>query len=252
MNKPKLLIFSQQFSNCPLSEIIFKNDFRTEVVETTEELRNKINKFNPDAIIAGFCKAEGKDIAELSILDPNINLVPLIYCSRGVISEVVFAAAQKGADYFINCLEEKEKIVNIINKIIQQGGIKRFFKACYPDSFSLSPYITKIVKIIISAFPKRLNENEFAEQLGVSERQLRVLSRQVFKINFNKLIRRLWIYQAIRLMKLTNFDNTEIALLLNYSEEGSMARDFHKELGYTPKKALKFLLINTPEDMLKL
>jgi hypothetical protein len=60
MNKPKLLIFSQQFSDCPLSEIIFKTDFLTEVVETTEELKNKINNFNPDAIIAGFCQAQVK------------------------------------------------------------------------------------------------------------------------------------------------------------------------------------------------
>lgn len=60
MNKPKLLIFSQQFSDCPLSKIIFKTDFITEVVETTEELKNKINKFNQDVIIACFCQAQEK------------------------------------------------------------------------------------------------------------------------------------------------------------------------------------------------
>jgi AraC-like DNA-binding protein len=65
-------------------------------------------------------------------------------------------------------------------------------------------------------------------------------------------MRRIWIYQALRLMQLINFDNTEIALLLNYSEEGSMVRDFRKELGYTPTKARKLLTNEKPEDMLKL
>lgn len=60
MNKPKLLIFSQQFSDCPLFEIIFITDFITKVVETTEELKNKIQKFNPDVIIACFCQAQEK------------------------------------------------------------------------------------------------------------------------------------------------------------------------------------------------
>ena len=212
---------------------------------------NKIKTFNPDGIIACFCQPQEKDIAELSSLDSIKNLAPLIYCSRIFLPDFVFAAAQSGADYFINCSEEKEKIVNIIDKIIQQGGIRKFFKACYPNISSSSPYISKIVKIILRVFPNRLDETEFARQLGLSQRQIRGLTKQVFKINFNKLMRRIWVYQALRLMKSTNFDNTEISLLLNYSEEGSMVRDFRKELDYTPSKARELLINYNPEDLLK-
>jgi AraC-like DNA-binding protein len=252
MNKPKLIIYSQQHSDCPFFEIIFKSDFITETVGTLEELLKKIKTFNADAVIVCFCEAREENITELLPLESIPNLVPLIACSRTDSLDLIFATAQNGIDYFICYSQNKTKIVNAINKIIQHGGIKKFFEACYPDSFSFSPYTNKIIKIIVSAFPNRLNENEFARRIGVTPRWFRQLCIHVFKIKFSKLMRRIWIYQALRLMQLTNFDNTEIALLLNYSEEGSMVRDFRKELGYTPTKARKLLTNEKPEDMLKL
>lgn len=252
MNRPKLLIYSPQLSDCPffvpLSGI--KTDFITETIATKAELKNRIKTFDPDAIIGCFCQAQEKDTAELLSLVTIANLVPLVFCSRKVSSDSVYAAARNGVDYFINCSEEKEKIICTINKLIQQGGIKKVFESCYPGSFSCSPYTNKIIKIIVSAFPNRLDENELARQLGVTPRWFRTLCMQIFKIKFSKLTRRIWIYQALRLMQLTNFDNTEIALQLNYSEEGSMARDFHKELGYTPSKARELLVNQKPEDIL--
>lgn len=252
MSKPKLLIYSQQLSDCPFFEIIFKTDFIVETVDAIEELKKRIKTFNPDAILACFCQGQGKDITELSSLDPISNLVPLISCSRIVSSDFVFASAKNGVDYFINCSGEKEKIVSTISKIIQHGGIKKFFEFFYPDSFAFSSYTNKIIKIIINAFPNRLHENEFARQLGVTPQWFRKLCTQAFKIKFSKLMRRIWIFQALRLMQLTDFDNSEIALLLNYSEEGSMVRDFRKELGYTPNKARELLTNQKPGDMLKL
>jgi len=253
MNKPKLIIYSQQISECPffVPPSGIKTDFITEVVGTSEELLNKIKTFNADAVLVCFCQAEEKDAVELLRLDVLTNLVPLIACSRTDSSDFVCAASKNGADYFINCSEEKEKIVSTINKIIQHGGIKKFFEYFYQDSFTLSSYTNKIIKIILNTFPNRLHENEFARQLGVTPRWIRKLCNQAFKIKFSKLMRRIWVYQALRLVKLTNFDNGEIALLLNYSEEGSMVRDFRKELGYSPTKARELLMNYNPEDMLK-
>ena len=251
MPKPKLLIYSQQLTDCPFFEIIFKIDFITDTVGTTEELKNKIKTYKPDVVIVCFCQAQEKDALELLQLNDITNLVPLIACSPTDSSGFVFASAKYGADYFFHCSGERVQIVNTINKIIKQGGLKKFFEAFYPDSFSFSPYTRKIIEIIISAFPNRLQENEFARQLGITPHWFRTLCIEAFKIKFSKLIRRIWIYQALRLMQLTNFDNTEIALLLNYSEEGSMVRDFRKELGYSPTKARELLANHSPEDMLK-
>jgi AraC-like DNA-binding protein len=252
MNKSKIIIYCPQFSDCPLIKIILKSDFITETVGTLEELLKKIKTFNTDAIIECFCEAREENITDLLPLESIPNLIPLIVCSRTYSSDFVFAIAKNGVDYFIRCSQNRAKIVNNIKKIIQHGGVRKFFDAYYPDSFSFSPYTNKIIKIIISTLPNRLDENEFAKQIGVSSRWFRKLCIHVFKLKFSKLMLRIWIYQALRLMQLTNFDNTEIALLLNYSEEGSMVRDFRKELGYTPTKARKLLTNEKPEDMLKL
>ncbi len=61
---------------------------------------------------------------------------------------------------------------------------------------------------------------------------------------------RLRVYQALRMMQGTTFDNAEIAMHLNYSEASSLARDFRKELGYGLTIARRRLFENKPEDLL--
>ena len=253
MSKPKLIIYNQKSPGCSCFENIFNSEFMTELVGTPEQLLSKMKTYNPDAVVKCYCRAREKDVPELLRLDALTNLTPLIACFQTGSSEFVCTAAHSGAEYFLSCSWDRIKIVKVILEAIQYGGIKKFFKICYPDSFAFSshPHIRKIINIIADTFPRKLNENEFAEQLGISTRWLRTLCKQAFKIKFNKLMRRIWIYQALRIMQLTNFDNTEIALLLNYSEEGSMARDFNKELGYSPTEARKLLANHIPEEMLK-
>jgi len=52
------------------------------------------------------------------------------------------------------------------------------------------------------------------------------------------------------MMQHTNLNNIDIAMQLYYSEESSMAREFRKELGYSPNTARKLLTKQAPEELL--
>lgn len=52
------------------------------------------------------------------------------------------------------------------------------------------------------------------------------------------------------MMQYSSLDNQEIAMQLNYTEESSMARDFRKDLGYSPAEARLRLTHVTPEELL--
>ena len=103
---------------------------------------------------------------------------------------------------------------------------------------------------IIYTFPQRLTENDLANRLGISRSSLQKHWRKIFSQPYARLQRRIRVYQALRLMQHRKFDNTDIALHLNYSEESSMARDFHKELGYNPSEARRRLATHSPEQLM--
>jgi AraC-like DNA-binding protein len=50
----------------------------------------------------------------------------------------------------------------------------------------------------------------------------------------------------------TALDNSDIAIRLNYSEESSMARDFRKELGLSPKETRRQLQKYHPREILRI
>jgi AraC-like DNA-binding protein len=95
-----------------------------------------------------------------------------------------------------------------------------------------------------------ITEPEMAKRLGISQRWLQKTCRQAFGKTFKRLMRRIWIHQALRLMEKTTLDNVEIAQQLNYSEESNMARDFRKEFGYSPTEARKRLTVQSPDELL--
>lgn len=138
----------------------------------------------------------------------------------------------------------------IIIEAILHGGIKEFLDTCYPGSFSLSPHIPKIIEEVIDAFPHRMSEAEISGRLGISRSWLQKLCRQAFDQSYSQFMRRIRVHQALRLMRHTNLDNTEIALFLDYSEESNLARDFRKVLGYSPTRARRYLPGHTPEELL--
>ena len=59
---------------------------------------------------------------------------------------------------------------------------------------------------------------------------------------YSQLLRRARVFQALQMMQKTSFDNTEIALELNYTDLTNMARDFRTVLDCSPSKARENLL----------
>ncbi len=103
---------------------------------------------------------------------------------------------------------------------------------------------------ILYAFPHRLTEQDLAHRLWISRSSLQKHCRRAFGQSYTRLLRRIWVHQALRLMKHTNFDNTEIALHLKYTEETNLAWDFRKELGCNPTEARRRLTTHSPEELL--
>ncbi len=159
--------------------------------------------------------------------------------------------AQQGVNRFLCCEWDKTRIVTTILEAIRRGGIKEFLETAHPGSLTISPHLRKMADEIVHAFPNRLTENEVAQRLGISRSWLQKFCRSAFKLSFHRLLRRVWVYQALRLMQYTNLDNAEIAMQLNYSEESSMARDFRKELHCSPNAARKTLTSHTPKELLR-
>jgi transcriptional regulator GlxA family with amidase domain len=77
-----------------------------------------------------------------------------------------------------------------------------------------------------------------------------MVCQQAFDKTFTHLVRRVWVYQALNMMKNTDLDNTEIAFQLHYTDASSLARIFRKELGYSLSEARKHLIENSPMEIL--
>ncbi len=144
----------------------------------------------------------------------------------------------------------KPKLIHYAPDLACCVRLKEFLASSHAGSFAVSPHMRKMIDEIIHAFPHRLHESEMARRLGISRSWIQKLCRQAFGLTFTRLIRRIWVHQALRLMQHTNLDNVEIAEQLNYSEESSLARDFRKELGYSPTEARKRLAEQSPEALL--
>lgn len=158
--------------------------------------------------------------------------------------------SEQGVHWFSCCAWKNADIAAMIHETIRRDEIIQLLDVCRHRGHCRSLHVPKIAHAIIHTFPRRLHESEMARQLGMSQRWLRMLCRQAFNSTFIQLRRRMLVRQALRMMKYTNFDNTEIAFQLEYGEEGSMCRDFYKELGYGYIEARKRLAARTPEELL--
>jgi AraC-like DNA-binding protein len=249
--RPKLVVYSQELSGCPCFESVFNTEFHAEAADTAKRFVSKMKRFNPDAAVVCFCSAHEKDAEKLLQLDALSGPLPVLACSKTLSPDFIAAVAQQGVNRFLCCEWDKTKIATTIFEAIRRGAIKEFLETAHPGRLARSPHLRKMVDEIVHVFPNRLTEKELAQGLGISRSWLQKLCRSAFNSSFHRLLRRLWVYQALRLMQYTNLDNTEIALQLNYSEESSMARDFRKELHCSPKDARKILTSHTPKELLR-
>lgn len=251
MPKPKLIIFSPEISDCPCWERVFNTEFEANPVRSETDFMKKVREETADAAVICFCSAQENDITKLVQLEALAGTIPVLTCSENLNFDFIKNAARQGVNRFLQCTMEKEKIQNIIFEAIRHGGLKEFIESYYRESLSSSPRVRRIINELVHSFPHRLSSTELSQRLGISRSWLHRICQQVFRRSYSGFIRQIWVYQALRMMKQTGFDNSEIALHLNYSEESSMARDFRKELGMNPSTARLQLTQKTPEQLIQ-
>jgi AraC-like DNA-binding protein len=211
---------------------------------------NHLNNVQIDVVIICFYSANVQDVERLLSLDALTGPIPVLTCSKDLNPEFIRIAAQRGISHFIVSDMGVEKVKSIIIDAIRNHGLKEFLNKYFLNGNDLSPYICKLIDEIVYNFPHRLNVTESANKLGIDRGWLCKLCKQNCGKSPTSLLRAIWVYQALRMMQRTNLDNLDIALHLNYSEESSMARDFHKELGCNPSEARVLLTNHSPEDLL--
>lgn len=247
--KPTLILYSPELPNCTCFNRIFNTVFESQAVETAENFLHHLQTIKADAAVVCCCSAQEESLAALLCLEALAGPIPVLMCSKQLNPQFIQQAVKGGVDRFLQCDMHVDKIRDIIYEAIQGGGLKAVLETCCPGSLS-TPYVRRMIDKIVQAFPHRLTEPEVAKRLGISQRWLQKTCQQAFGKTFKRLLRRIWIHQALRLMQKTTLDNLEIAQQLNYSEESSLARDFRKELGYSPTEARKRLTVQSPEALL--
>ena len=249
MAGPKVIVYSHELPDCPRYKVIFAN-FEIVIAESEEDFSEKMRSLPADAAVVCFCSASEKDLADVLRLEAIAGAVPLIACCKAAGTDFMRQAAQQGFSRLFFCTQEANKMAELIYDIIRRGGLKEHIQKFWPGSFETSPHVGKLIDEIIHAFPFRLQVQELARRRKRGRGWLLKLCKGAFNRSPCELVRHLWVYQALRLMQHTDLDNTEIALQLAYSDESSMARDFGKELGYSPSEAKQRLMNNTPEELL--
>ena len=247
---PKLILYSRAIPRCKCYQKIFNHQFSTVITESEDKFLGQVHTITADAAIVCFCSAQERDAEEFLRLESFTGPLPLLSCSEKLNPDFISRMTQRGFQHFLSCRMDVDTIRDIIYETIKHRGLKEFLEIRCTGSVATSPHVQKVVEEIIHAFPNRPREGEIAEKLGFSQRWLQKLCGKAFGVSFRRLMRVIWIHQALRMMQHTNLDNTEIALQLNYSEESSMARDFRKELGYSPSEARQQLTIRSPEELL--
>lgn len=249
MSKPKLALYSQALPDCPCFQSIFGTAFEVIPTDSEEEFLRIVRRIDADAAVVCFCSTHERDAERILQLEALTGPVPVLTCSRTLDPEFVAFAAKHGADRFLCCSMKKHKIPEVIFETMRRNHLQEFLQSCCPGSVNM-PRIRKMIHEIVHTFPHRLNEEQMAVRLKISRSWLKKLCRQAFGKPFTRVMRRIWIYQALRMMRYTDLDNTEIALQLNYSEESNMARDFRKELSCSPSEARRRLLEHSPAALL--
>lgn len=251
MLKRKLVLFSPKEPDCPNHDKIFQTYFEIMAASSEKEFLDVLSSIPADVAVICLCAPSNEDIESLIFLDALTGPIPVLICTKTLNLEFFRKVSRRGAARFIVCNMDAEKIRDIIRYTIRDTGLKEYFESHWPNSFNLSFRISKLVDEIVHVFPHRIKVWEFAERLEIDRGWLHKLCKQAFGMPLTAILRRVWVHQALRMMQHTNLDNTEIALQLGYNEESSMARDFRKELGYSPNEARKRLIKQRPEKLLR-
>lgn len=229
---------------------MFSHEFEVVATQTECQLLRTVQRVGAGVVVLCFCSAEEGQVRDLVRLDALTGPVPVLACTKTHNPNFVRLAAQQGVDHFLLCDMDVDKIRQTVFTAIRTSGMRSFLEFCCPGGLTSSPYVNRMVNEIVTAFPRRLTTSELSRQLGLSPRRVQMICREAFGKPFTRLMRRIWVYHALKLMSNTSLDNTEIALQLDYSDASSLARIFRKELGCSPNDARKLLANSSPREVL--
>lgn len=233
--------------SCNLSDKLLHMDFEVRRIVTPDEFMQCSLQ---EAVL--FCVCHLTEEKLKSIIEayhfPGPNMP--ILCTREYTLDTIIKACRCGIYDIVECRGESESMRARLNSYID----KKQFSLCLPEAAQTSGitgrfYYKALVNEIIGAYPSRLKEKEIASRLKISEKRLRKYFSELFGTNYKCLIRGFFVFQVLRYMYYTGYDNKQIALLLNYSEECNMARDLRKELRLTPTEVRLMLREQTPEEI---
>lgn len=238
-SKYKLLLNCNNQSGCRCFSELVERQFDINIIKE----KTGLNQSKPDADAAVIClnAAEKNTSEEFFIAATLATYMPVISCTEKLNADFISGAVEKGIKRFISADMEAENISALIINAIKQNDLRKFIEKKIAGCYERSIYTKKIIDLIIKTFPKRINEKELSEELNISVRWLQKECKIAFAITFKKLLRIIWVYQAVRLIENTDFDNNSLAMQLNYKELSSMNRDFRKVLNLTPNDARKKL-----------
>jgi len=249
MAKFRSLLYVHDKTSCQLASQIFNHEFQLKVTHKKEDFFAQTKESNVDIGIICCCYAAEKELKILSEIKENVAHLPLVICSKIPNPDFISKGVKQGFDHFILCNMSHGKIRSRLKSVILEDGLRVFINSHINPEIT-SPYTERIVTEFLNMLPGRVKISEIAKSLGLSTRWTQSLLKEIFGMTYSKLTRRIFIYQALQLMKSTNLDNTEIAMKLEYSDENSLFRLFSKELGYSPTKAREYIHNTNPQTLL--
>jgi len=248
----KIILYSKTIQSCPCYKRIFSSKYETDVTEHKTELLEKLRSRRVDAAVLCFCSASKEEVESFLSRGDIAGPLPVLACTRELNPEFVNSAAGRGVNAFLECTMAPEKVHRLIDTVIQRDSIKEFFNKSMLTGITPHPELLKIIDGITHIFPHRITAEELAEKADMSRKWFSNEFFRTFGITYSAGMRRLRVYQALRMMDSTGLDNMEIAIQLIYSEESGLARDFRDVIGCSPDEARKRLEMETPEEILNL
>ncbi|NIP22944.1 MAG: helix-turn-helix transcriptional regulator, partial [Phycisphaerae bacterium] len=203
MSKPKIILFSRQLSNCPCYNTTFNADFETQTVASGKDFWRGICQEKADAAIVCLCSAVNEKDDVLFRLLPLSGPVPVLTCTRNLTPDFIQMARQQGVNRFLRCTMKREEIRDTVFKAIRHGGLWEWLETYYQEGLDFSPHIRRLIEEIMHTLPRRIQESEMAQRLGISRSWLQKLCRRAFGTSFTGIMRRIRVHQALCLMHLT-------------------------------------------------
>lgn len=249
MPKPKLLLYSQDLPSCPHYDVVFNHEFDLLATHREEEFLETVRTEEPDVVVLCSCASTQRDAESLTRLASITGPLPTLLCTKNYDPSFISAVARRGMNRFVQCEMAVDDVRSIIFAAIRGATLRPFLQSCCSDETRSNRLVSKLIDEIVHSFPRRLSAVEVSQRMGISTRRMQMICRESFGRTYTQIMRKLWVYHALLMMKSTNLDNAEISFQLGYSEESSLARLFRKELGFPPSDARQRLQSHSPESL---